>query len=289
MEPILTLFEREPAPAETLTDELAAVYGGGLLVPQGHPDGRPYVLANFVETLDGVVSYELPGQSGGGPISGESAGDHAVMGILRALADAVLFGSGSLHGDSGHVRTPGFVYPPLAETYATLRRHLGKTDPQPLSVVISASGQVDLAEPTFHTPGVRALIATTEAGASRLASESLPPTTEVRSVAADERGGVQAAALLGLLAGEYGVRVAVHEGGPHSLAPFLRAGLLDELFLTLSPSLAGRANDAPRLALVEGLAYAPGEAPWATLLSAKLTGSHLLLRYRLGASEAKPL
>lgn len=285
MEPIVTLFEREATPTDTLTDELAAVYGGGLLLPEGHPSGRPYVVSNFVETLDGVVSYEIPGQSGGGPISGESEGDHAVMGILRAISDAVIFGSGSLSGDSGHVRTPGFVYPPLAEAYAALRQRLGQAAPQPLSVVISASGKVDLSEPTFHTPEVRALIVTTEEGAARLAHESLSPTTEVRAVSADESGGVQPAALLDLLASEYGVRVAVHEGGPHVLAPFLCAGLLDELFLTLSPSLAGRADGVPRLGLIEGLAYAPKEAPWATLLSAKLAESHLLLRYRLGASN----
>lgn len=285
MEPIVTLYEREAAPAATLPAELAEVYGGGLLVPEGHPDGRPYVLVNFVETLDGVISYELPGQSGGGPISGESEGDHAVMGILRAVADAVIFGSGSLHEDSGHVRTPAFVYPPLANAYAALRQRLGKIAPQPLSVVVSASGKVNLAEPTFHTPDVRALIVTTEDGAARLAHASLPPTTEVRAVAADEHGGVQAVALLDLLASAYGVRVAVHEGGPRSLAPFLRAGLIDELFLTLSPSLAGRARGVARLALVEGLAYAPKEVPWATLLSAKLAGSHLLLRYHLGAGS----
>jgi riboflavin biosynthesis pyrimidine reductase len=281
MEPIITLYEREAASAATLPAELAEAYGGGLLVPEGHPDGRPYVLVNFVETLDGVVSYELAGQSGGGPISGESEGDHAVMGILRAMADAVIFGSGSLSGDSGHVRTPAFVYPPLANAYAALRLRLGKIAPQPLSVVVSASGRVDLAEPTFHTPDVRALIVTTEVGAAHLAHESLPATTEARAVAADASGGVQAAALLELLAGDYGVRIAVHEGGPHSLAPFLHAGLIDELFLTLSPSLAGRADGVPRLALIEGLAYAPEAASWATLLSAKLAGSHLLLRYRL--------
>jgi riboflavin biosynthesis pyrimidine reductase len=281
MEPIVTLYEREPAPATTLPDELADVYGGGLLLPERQPGARPYAIANFVETLDGVVSYELPGRFGGGAISGESEADHAVMGILRAAADAVIFGSGSLHKDSGHVRTPAFIYPPLAAAYAALRERLGRTEPLPLSVVASASGRVDLDEPTFHTPDVRALIVTTPEGAVRLARASLPPTTEVRAVAADTQGGVEAAALLELLGKEYDVRVALHEGGPRLLASFLREGLIDELFLTLSPSLAGRAAGVPRLALVEGLAFVPEAAPWATLLSAKLARSHLLLRYQL--------
>jgi hypothetical protein len=120
MEPIRTLYERDPAPVETLPPALAAMYGGGLAFPAGS-NTRPWVIANFVATLDGVVSYDLPGQRGGGPISGENEPDHAIMGLLRASADAVIFGAKSLSEDSGHVRTPAFIYPPLAPAYAELR------------------------------------------------------------------------------------------------------------------------------------------------------------------------
>src|SRR5947209_8488951 len=137
MEPMQTLYERDPTPSETLPAPLAALYGGELAFPEARED-RPYVIANFVATLDGVVSYELPGQRGGGPISGENEADHALMGLLRASADAVLFGAGSLHEDSGHVRTPAFVYPSLAAAYADLRARQGR-DALPLNVVVSGS------------------------------------------------------------------------------------------------------------------------------------------------------
>ena len=94
MEPIQTLYERDPAPIETVTAPLATLYSGGLAFPLPR-DGRPYVIANFVSTLDGVISYDLTGQRGGGPISGESEADHAIMGLLRASADAVIFGARS--------------------------------------------------------------------------------------------------------------------------------------------------------------------------------------------------
>lgn len=279
MDSITTLFDRTSAPAASLPPALAAAYDGGLVLPERAPGSRPYVLANFVETLDGVVSYAMPGHSGGGPISGESEPDHLVMGLLRAVAGAVIFGTGSLHEDSGHVRTPAFIYPPMSGAYAELRWRLG-LGPEPLSVVVSGSGRVDLSEPTFSQPGLHALIATTAGGAKRLADATLPERTTVRALPATSSGAVDLAALLALLGEDYGVRVALTEGGPRLFASFLAAGLVDELFLTLAPQVAGRAGDVARLALVEGLAHTPETAPWAELLSVKRAASHLLLRYR---------
>src|SRR6266480_6513559 len=149
--------------------ELADVYDGDLSFPGPHAD-RPYVIANFVQTIDGVVSFGIPGRSGGGEISGGSAEDRFVMGLLRSVADAVLVGSGTLHGDPGHVRIPAFIYPEAKELYAELRRKLGKP-PLPLNVVLTASGKIDLGEPTFHTDGLATAIVTTKEGASRIASD----------------------------------------------------------------------------------------------------------------------
>lgn len=284
MQPLRTLYTGEPEPNETLPPVLGGLYDGGLAVPEGTAE-RPYVLANFVSTLDGVVSYNRPGEAGGGPISGESEEDHMVMGLLRARADAVIFGAGSLQGDSGHVRTPAFIYPALADAYAAYRARLGRTG-VPLNVVVSGSGQVDLREPTFHQPDLRVLIATTVAGAARLAGESLPSGVEARVVEqpAPPSGAATASvaldALLALLGRDYGVRVALTEGGPRLLAGFLAEHLLDELFLTLAPQLAGRDTATARLALIEGLAFTPDTAPWGELVSLKRAGSHLLLRYR---------
>jgi riboflavin biosynthesis pyrimidine reductase len=284
MEPIRTLYERDPAPVETLPPALAAMYGGGLAFPAGS-NTRPWVVANFVATLDGVVSYDLPGQRGGGPISGENEPDHAIMGLLRASTDAVIFGAKSLSEDSGHVRTPAFIYPPLAPAYAELRARQGLPT-LPLDVVVSGSGAVDLSEPNFHHPGLRVLIATTAAGAARLAERTLPEGVGAREVAGAEDGEVSPIALLALLWREHGVRIALHEGGPRLFTAFLRAGGLDEMFLTLAPQLSGRAMDAPRRALVEGSAFTPESAPWSALLSVKRAGDHLFLRYRLSAPAA---
>jgi riboflavin biosynthesis pyrimidine reductase len=284
MEPVQTLYERVPTPAETLPPLLAAMYGGGLAFPPAHDD-RPYVIANFVATLDGVVSYDSPGQRGGGPISGENEADHAIMGLLRACADAVIFGARSLSEDSGHVRTPAFIYPPLAPAYAEVRARQGQ-GALPLNVVVSGSGAVDLREPNFHHPGLRILIATTTAGAERLTRQEPPDGVTPLVIDGTADNGVAPGPLLAALQRDYDVRLALHEGGPSLFTSFLRADCLDELFLTLAPQFAGRAKGTPRPALVAGYAFAPGSAPWSDLLSVKRAGEHLFLRYGLREKTA---
>src|SRR5687768_15654618 len=120
-----------------LPPELDALYGRLLFPP--HPN-RPYVIGNFVTTLDGVVSLSIPGRSGGGEISGFNPHDRMVMGLLRAAADVVVVGAGTLRASSpDHVWTAEYIYPPLAEAYCALRRALGKPEP-PLNVVVTGSG-----------------------------------------------------------------------------------------------------------------------------------------------------
>jgi len=56
-----TLFEREAQrEPPLLPNGLRARYGGDLRFPST-PRDRPYVVANFVSTLDGVVSFDIPG------------------------------------------------------------------------------------------------------------------------------------------------------------------------------------------------------------------------------------
>ncbi len=309
MEPIHTLFARAPQSAAAFPAELAALYDGGLtLEPR---DERPLLIVNFVSTLDGVVSYALPGRSGGGEIGGFNQADAFIMGLLRAHADAVLCGAGSMNADTGHVRTPGFVYPPARQLYADLRQRLDKSRPEPLTVVVSASGYVNLAEANFHTPGVETLIITTDAGAARLRGDpKVQAVTYIRSLGAGARttngsenaeaqprqapaaGGARPRlapeAILRLLGDEFGLRVVLNEGGPIILTSFMEAHCVDELFLTLAPQLAGRDAMHPRPSLIDQHAFLPETAPWGHLLTLKQSGEHLFLRYGF-AQNSEPM
>ena len=273
---IVTLYEQEEPKEQFLTAELRQLYGGDLSFPAPHSN-RPYVIANFVETIDGVVSFRIPGHSGGEEISGGSAEDRFVMGLLRSVADAVLVGSGTLHGDPGHVRIPAFIYPEAKELYAELRRKLGKP-PLPLNVVLTASGKIDLGEPTFHTDGLPTAIVTTNEGASRIASEhgDISPIA-VRSTG--EAVSTTPGAVLKILADEFGIRLLLHEGGSIIFGQAIAAKLIDEFFLTVSPQIAGRQAVAQRPSIAGETLFLPETAPWFELQSVKRAFDHLLLRY----------
>ncbi len=235
-----------------------------------------------METLDGVISYNAPGQLDSKLISGDNAQDKLVMGLLRASADAVIFGSSSLQEDGNHLHIASFISPAFATEYDALRTQQGRKERWPISVIMTRSGHINLKNKAFHTPDLRVVIATTEQGSAYLAQQSLPPGVDVRTI---EAGGkntneISPVGVLRLLARDYGVKVALYEGGPTLLASFLAEDVIDELFLTLAPQIVGREDGLHRLALVEGHAFMPVDALWATLLSVKLAGSHLLLRYR---------
>ena len=96
MEAIRTLIDQQDAsPGPSLPDDLRALYGGDLRF-QASSGRRPYVVGNFVSTLDGVISFEVPGHSGGGTISGSDEADRFVMGLLRASVDAVVVAAGTV-------------------------------------------------------------------------------------------------------------------------------------------------------------------------------------------------
>lgn len=274
------VVEDAPLP---LPPALAQLYG-----PLSFPvsSSHPQVIGNFVETLDGVVALDTAGSGGGGEISGYNACDRAVMGLLRATADAVVVGAGTLRADPRHRWTASHIYPALAEAYQQLRVALGKPEP-PLNVIVTASGGVDTSLPVFQSGEVPVLIVTTAVGMERLARASLP--TQVGAVApgATERlsAGDVLAAIAQVRAGD---RILV-EGGPHLMGDFLAERCLDELFLTLAPQVAGRGGAQgthARPGFVAGREFAPEDPRWGHLTSIHRGGSHLFLRYAFAPTRA---
>jgi len=281
-EPLKTLFEREDANAPLpLPPALASRYGR---LAFSTPPDRPYVIANFVETLDGVVSLGVPGHAGGGDISGHSDLDRMVMGLLRATADAVIIGAGVLRVSPNGFWTPEDIYPSLADDYQQLRAGLGKSGP-PLHVVMTGSGLIDLTLPIFASGRVPVLIVTTEVGRGRFSTMDVPESVSI-AVAGDGLT-LPGEAIIDAITRHQPCDRVLSEAGPHLFGSLLDSGSVDDLFITLAPQLAGRDPDAARLGLVEGVKFAPDAPIWGELISIKQGGSHLFLRYalprRLGA------
>lgn len=275
-----TLFETKRGKLLPLPPKLARLYG---CMRMPLPRSHPHVFSNFVTTLDGVVSLNAKGHASGGDISGFSAQDRMVMGLLRAIADVVIIGSGTLGADRRHVWTAEAIFPELADEYRRLRMALGKCRP-PLNVIVSGSGGIDLRLPVFASGKVPALIVTTAAGAKRLGKQSVPASVEIRAIRRSV-SAIPASAILDEVSRvSPGKRILV-EGGPRLLGDFFAERLVDEQFLTLAPQIAGRDADDRRLSLVMGKTFAPGDALWGTLIDVRRGSSHLFLRYSFPESR----
>ncbi len=282
--PFETLFETNRGSALPLPPELASLYGS-LQFP-AHPD-RTYVIGNFVSTLDGVVSLNIPGKSGGGEISGMNKHDRMLMGVLRAIADAVVVGAGTLRAVPQHLWTPEYIFPSMADEYSSLRSSLGKVG-APLNVIVTASGTLDPALPVF-TSKVPVLVATNSQGLQEIQKRPLPPWVQVEAVAGSKR--LTARDVLDAVNRARNCEMVLVEGGPLLVGDYISEQLLNELFLTLAPQVAGRKDPVKRPGLVEGKEFAPKDPRWAELVSVRRAGAHLFMRYafRAAASAHGPL
>ncbi len=269
MEPLDLLYEAPELPAFDLPAELADVYGGSLGFQE------PCLYANFVSTVDGVVAIPSLDQSSK-LISGDSETDRFVMGLLRACADVVLIGSGTLRASPRSRWTAQRVYPAAGAAFAELRRRLGRP-PEPELAVLTGTGSIDPVHPAI---AAGAVVLTTEQGAAALHGR-LPASSTAIALGSGDKPDPRAA--VGALHAR-GHRLILSEAGPHVFGSLLELGLVDELFLTLSPLLGGRPPAGERLALVEGAEFLPTERVAGRLASVRRQRAHLFLRYRIEES-----
>ncbi|QIJ65311.1 pyrimidine reductase family protein [Streptomyces sp. JB150] len=212
--------------------ELAEAYA----YPEPGP-GEPvaWLRANMVSTLDGAAQHEGRSQ----PIS--SATDMRIFGTLRALADVVVVGAET-------VRQEGYRPARSRAEFAALREAAGQ-GPAPAIAVVSASLNLDFSLPLFTSPLVPTLVLTGAAAAQeRIAAAE---KAGARVVIAGDGVGVEPARLVRALT-ERGYTRLLTEGGPRLLGQLIAAGVLDELCLTVSPTLT--AGDAQRIAGGPGMA-----------------------------------
>ncbi|HZT84984.1 MAG TPA: dihydrofolate reductase family protein [Gaiellaceae bacterium] len=266
IEPLRVLAETEDLPRWDVPELLATLYGGAIGL------GEPCVVANFVESLDGVVAVPRLERSHA-VLGDESEADRFVLALLRACSDAVVVGSGTLLSSPKGTWRVDRAYPPAAEALAELRARRGRPE-QPLVAVVTTGASLDPAHPVLASGAV---VLTTAAAADGLRA-AIPDASEVVAVADAEP--VDLAAGLAVLR-ERGCSVVLSEAGPSLFGSLVASRLVDELFLTVSPLLAGRAI-AARLGLVEGVELVPQTRVAGRLRSVRTHGSHLFLRYTLG-------
>jgi riboflavin biosynthesis pyrimidine reductase len=155
-----------------------------------------------------------------------------VFAVLRALADVILVGAETARRERyGPAVTGG--------EFAGHRAALGQR-PDPVIAVVSRSLDFDPAAPLFAEAAERTIVLTTESAPQ----QRRDVLSELVTVIIAGATAVDFGAALTALAGQ-GLTRVLCEGGPHLLGEIARAGLLDELCLTITPQLAG--GDAVRI------------------------------------------
>jgi riboflavin biosynthesis pyrimidine reductase len=192
------------------------------------PEDRPYVVANFVSSLDGRGSA----QGLSGPLGDD--GDKAVFRTLRGAADAVLVGTRTLQAE----RYGRLIRAPEVRD----RRRAEGLRPDPLACILTRSGRLPLEIPLFAAPEAEVVVFTADeaeladmAGVPVALGDLAAHVAVVRLPPAE----LDFAHALAHVRAEHEVRVLLCEGGPSVLSALVRERVLDELFLTLAPKLLG--------------------------------------------------
>lgn len=219
-----------------LLDPVYAPYGKlGFPHP---PADRPWVYANFVQTLDGITS--LLGEFASGSDIATCPEDRWLMDLLRAHADAVLLGLGTLllEKNLGRPRPRGPVFrivePALQQLRAKLRRGVER------NIFVTGSGNLKLSDfAVFDGDRVETAVITSPDGAKNLLAQQASHP-HVRIIVAGQNGSVDLAAALRELTATMGIHYLLCEGGPRLYGALIRDGLIDEKFVTVSPLDAGQ-------------------------------------------------
>jgi 5-amino-6-(5-phosphoribosylamino)uracil reductase len=217
-------------------------------------DERPYLIANFVSTVDGRAAFD--GRSG--PLGDD--GDHALFHGLREQVDGVLAGTGTLRAEH---------YGRLVKSPERVQRRVARgLAPTPLLCVITRTGALPADLPLLADPESVVLVysgvpveitAAADVKVTQLDPAELTPLNVLRRLRVD-----------------HGVRTVLCEGGPTLFSALVHAQVVDELFLTVAPKLAG---GGPGPAITAGPELpAPGEIALEWIL--ERAGS-LFLRYQM--------
>jgi riboflavin biosynthesis pyrimidine reductase len=244
------LFERViPPGAPEVPDRLYA----NLHLGERAPQDRPLVICNFVASLDGKST--VGGRTR--PLSDPS--DRAAFHLLRSQVDAVAVGTGTLRVER---------YGPLVsrEHIARIRVEEGLS-PQPLAVVISRSGAIPYDIPLFGDPGSEVAVYLP------MSAPAPPPCAARLHLHRLESEGDDLLSVLRSLREHHDVLSLLCEGGPLLFNSLLAADLVEELFLTLAPTLVGGGEHG----VTEGAPVAVNMN--LRLVSAFAHDSQLFLRY----------
>jgi 2,5-diamino-6-(ribosylamino)-4(3H)-pyrimidinone 5'-phosphate reductase len=222
----------------------------------------PFVFLDLAMTADGkIASANRKIASPGSP------GDVAHMMKLRTHADAVISGARTVDLNDATLGTGG-------EKYRRMRRRRGLAEYN-IRVVASGSGSID-PESTIFKNRASPVIVLTSGGISKRRLQTLQRlATDVKSVGERQ---IDFRAAFAWLRQKWNVKRLLCEGGGELNGALFRAGLVDELHLTICPYIFG-GQAAPTICDGEGIAHLK-DAFQMHLRSMRRIGDELFLVFR---------
>jgi len=251
-------------------------------------EGSPHTYLMFVTTIDGVAVPLESGQRGGSeialrhlknnPIAAGGLADNRALQYGWATADAVLGGAGILRDN------PAATWYPRDKDLQDLLR--GR---KPVRAVVTGSGEVDLRHPVFNPQKDqwKPVVFTTRKGEGKLKNQAkrlkansnnhLQPT-ETYPIGDTS---VDLGKAVGILKRDYKTKLLDIQGGPILAGGAVKAMLVDEVRLTVSPQIMGDLNSEGRRrpGFVTGVHFGLKDSPLAELEALGVSGSHIFLRY----------
>lgn len=221
---------------------------------------KPHIVINMAMSADGKISTRKRESFRLG-----SAEDKKLMEMLRARSDAVIIGAETL-------RVDGFPLIVQDRALAKKRREQGKP-PHPVNAVMSGSLAFPLTRKLFHFPDTEKIVFTLRSAPAR----KIARIERLAEVIALPGAMVSPRRVVGRLA-RRGCAMILVEGGGRLNFAFLQAGLVDELYITLTPTIIGGA-DAPTIA--DGRGFLKRSRLALRLISSRRIGDELFLRYRI--------
>ena len=200
--------------------EVAELDDDGLVDAYRLPAGRA-LRVNFVASLDGSIAVDGKSAGLGSP------GDRRVFRVLRALADVVLVGHGTAAAEGYRAVLPD-------SAVGRLRTAIGRPPVVPIAVV-SRRAALDPRSGLVTDAVSRTVLVTCAASDPARRAALADAGVDVLVCGDDD---VDLPAALDALAGR-GLAQVTCEGGPQLLRSALTAGVVDELDLSISPTLVG--------------------------------------------------
>jgi riboflavin-specific deaminase-like protein len=225
------------------------------------------VVVNMAVSVDGRITTRTRER-----VSLGSERDRRLMDELRTRADAVIVGAGT-------VRHDGY---PIVIRYDDLRaRRVARgLAPHPVNVVLSRALDLPLRSRFFASKDTRRIIFTT-ALAPKARVQSFGRVAEVVVLPGKSLTPTRVMEALQ----ERGLNRVLLEGGGEVHFAFAKAGLVGEIYVTVTPRLIG-GKTAPSLLDGEGFLWKEHVA--LRLVSAERAGEEVFLRYRVPTTRPAP-